>query len=182
MMNERTLVVVKPDGVRRGLVDEVISRYESVGLKVVAKKSLTIDEEFAGKHYAATDEQMIGMGMKTLNASRENDKMDEMMKIFGSDDPKKIGRMLREFMIKFITSGLVVAVVLEGEDAVKKVRAITGFTDPARAEKGTIRGDLGEDNIVKANSEGRAVENLVHASGTIEEAQREIDLWFGDLK
>ena len=181
-MIERTLVVIKPDGVRRGLEKEIISRYEKVGLKIVARKTLRIDKIFAEKHYAATEEQIVGMGNKTLNASKENNKIDEMKKIFRTEDPRKIGKMLRDFMINFITSGTVVAIVLEGEDAVQKVRDVTGFTDPPRAEKGTIRGDFGEDSIVKANFEKRAVANLVHASGSREEAKREIKLWFGELK
>lgn len=175
---EQTLVVVKPDGVRRGLEKEIISRYEKAGMKVIARKSLKVHRELAEKHYTAGHEQIVGMGQKTLNASKENNKLDEMIKLFGTDDLKHIGTMLREFMLSFITSGPVHAVVLEGEDAVKKVRAITGFTDPARAEKGTVRGDLGQDNILKANSEKRAVENLVHASGSLEEAKFEINLWF----
>lgn len=183
-MIERTLVVIKPDGVRRGLQDEIIFRYKKAGLRILAKKNLTIDKKFAEKHYAATDEQIVGMGTKTLNASKENNRLDEMLKIFGTGDAKKIGTQLRGFMISFITSGPVVAMVLDGEDAVKKVRDVTGFTDPQRAAEGTIRGDLGEDSIVKANSEKRAVANLVHASGSVEEAEREIKLWFkpGELK
>lgn len=177
-MMERTLVVIKPDGVRRGLEKDILSRYEQAGMKIIAKKSLTVHRELAESHYTASHEQILGMGQKTLNASKEHDKLEEMIKLFGTDDPKEIGTMLREFMLSFITSGPVHAVVLEGEDAVKRVRAITGFTDPARAEKGTVRGDFGQDNILKANSEKRAVENLVHASGSLEEANFEINLWF----
>jgi nucleoside-diphosphate kinase len=178
-MIERTLVVIKPDGVERGLVDEIISRYEKAGLKVLAKKILRIDKKFAEKHYAATDEQIVGMGLKTLQASKENNRLEEMKKIFGTENPKEIGTLLRRWMIEFITSGSVVALLLEGEDAVQVARKITGYTDPSKAEKGTIRGDFGEDSIVKANLERRACRNLVHASGSKEEAEREIALWFG---
>lgn len=175
---EKTLIVVKPDGVRRGLVDKIISYYENGGLKVVVKKTLTIDREFAEQHYAATDKQIVGMGNKTLQASKESNKLEEMKRIFGTDDPKKIGTMLREFLVKFITSGPVVAMILEGENAVQKARRITGYTDPSKAEKGTIRGDFGQDSITASNSQKRATENLVHASGNSEEAKREIKLWF----
>lgn len=183
-MIERTLVILKPDAVKRGLEKEIMSRYKNAGLKIVAQKRLQIERKMAEKHYAATEEQIVGMGMKTLNASKENNKLDEMKIIFGTGEPNKIGTMLRGFMIYFITSGPVVVFVLEGENAVQKVRDITGFTDPSRAAKGTIRGDLGEDSIVKANGEKRAVANLVHASGSLEEAEREIRLWFkpGELK
>ena len=81
-------------------------------------------------------------------------------------------------MLQFIVSTPVVAMVLQGEDAVQKVRKIAGYTDPSKADKGTIRGDFGADSIAKANSERRATENLIHASGSVEEAQQEIALWF----
>lgn len=177
-MMERTLVVVKPDGVKRNLVEEILKRYTDAGLKILYRKELTIDKSLAEKHYTDSDEQILGMGNKTLSAAGE----DGTRKIFGTTDPREVGMVLRKWMIDFITSGPVVAVVLEGEDVIQKVRKITGFTDPSRAEKGTIRGDLGEDAIVKANEERRATYNLVHASGSKEEAEKEIKLWFGEIK
>lgn len=176
--SERTLVVIKPDGVERNLVGEIISRYEKAGLKIVASKMVTLKKSFAGKHYTDSEQQIVGMGNKTLQASKESGLYDEMVKVFKSEDPKIIGTQLRKFMIKFITSGPVLAVVLEGENAVKEVRRITGFTDPAKADKGTIRADLAQDSIVNANREKRATRNLVHASGGVEEAEKEITLWF----
>lgn len=175
---ERTLVVIKPDGVERNLIGEILSRYEKGGLKIVAAKIVKIKNSMAAKHCTDSDQQVVGMGNKTLEASKANNMYEQMVRIFKTDDPKKIGLMLRKFMVKFITSGPVFAVVLEGQDAVQKVRKITGFTDPAKAEKSTIRGDLGQDSIIKANSEKRATKNLVHASGTAEEAGKEIALWF----
>ncbi len=175
---QRTLVVIKPDGVERNLIGEIISRFEKAGLKVVASKMVKVKVAFAKKHYTDSEEQVLGMGNKTLQASRENNVYDQMVKIFKSEDPKIIGTTLRNAMVKFITSGPVFAVVLEGPDAVKLVRKITGYTDPSKAEKGTIRGDLGQDSITKANMEKRATKNLVHASGTQEEAEKEIALWF----
>jgi nucleoside-diphosphate kinase len=118
------------------------------------------------------------MGNKTIEAAREAGKPESVMKLFGTEEPREIGMQLREWLVEFITSAPVDAYVLEGEDAIKLVRKITGFTDPARADKGTIRGDLGEDSIDRANSEKRATENLVHASGNPEEAEKEINLWF----
>ncbi len=175
---ERTLVVIKPDGVERNLIGEILARYEKGGLRIVGATLVKIKKSMAAKHYTDSDQQVIGMGNKTLQASKENNMYEQMIKIFKTDDPKQIGLMLRKFMIKFITSGPVFAVVLEGGDAVQRVRKITGFTDPAKAEKGTIRGDLGQDSIIKANSEKRATKNLVHASGTVDEAEKEIALWF----
>jgi len=177
-MIEKTLVVIKPDGVERNLIGEILSRFEKSGLKIVAAKMVKVKKAFAKKHYTASDEQVVGMGNKTLQASRENNLYDEMIKVFGTDDPKKIGIVLRNAMVKFLVSGPVFAVIFEGENAVKEVRRITGFTDPSKAEKGTIRGDLGQDAIIVANREKRATRNLVHASGSLEEADTEIALWF----
>ena len=173
------MVVIKPDGVEKNLIDEIISRYEGAGLKVVAKKELTVDMEFAGRHYAATDSQVIGMGNKTIESAEENGQLGTLQKRFGSMDPKKIGMRLLHWSKEFITSGKVVALLLEGEDAVRTARKVTGFTDPSKADKGTIRGDLSDDSIAKANAEERSTHNLVHASGDPEEAKREIELWFG---
>lgn len=178
-MIQKTLVVVKPDGVKRGIADEVLSYYTSAGLKIVEKKELVPDRKLAERHYAATEEQLVGMGNKTLASAEKNGTVRETVDKFGTDDPRAIGTQLREWMLDFITSGKVVAVILEGEDAVKLTRKVTGFTDPATAEKGTVRGDFGQDSIEKANKENRPVHNLVHASGDPDEAKRELMLWFG---
>jgi nucleoside-diphosphate kinase len=130
---ERTLVLVKPDGVQRGLVGEIISRFERTGLKLVALKMLQMDGEMAGKHYAIHQ-----------------------------------GKPFFEGLVKFITSSPLVAAVFEGQNAVEIVRKTMGATDPVKAAPGTIRGDLALDI-------GR---NVVHGSDSIENAQKEIELFF----
>ncbi len=179
-MMERTLVVIKPDAMKRKLADKIISYYEKEGLKVVAKKEVHLHKDFAERHYQATDEQVVGMGNKTIAASRESGLYEEMIEKFGTDEPKSIGMKLRGWLVDYITSVPVLALVLEGEDAVAKARKITGFTDPKRAEKGTVRGDFGEDSIVDANKEFRPVQNLVHCADA-EGAKRELLLWFPEL-
>ncbi len=179
-MKERTLIVIKPDGMKHE--KRILSYYEKAGLKIAARKTLKIDRKFAEKHYSASDEQVFGMGNKSIVASREIGIYDKMKELFGTEDPKEIGMKLREWLIQFITSAPVTAVVLEGDDAVLSTRKITGFTDPSSADKGTIRGSLGIDSIAKANSEGRPVMNLVHASGSKIEAESEIGLWFPEIK
>lgn len=173
-MIERTLVVLKPDAVRRGLIGKMISHFESKGLKIIGMKLVHVDHNLAKRHYTDSDAQIIGMGNKTLSASGE----DKTQEIFGTINPKEIGQQLVEWLRVFIISIPVVAIILEGENAVSEVRKIVGFTDPLRAEKGTIRGDFGADSIAKANAERRATENLVHASGSLDEAKSEINLWF----
>ncbi len=180
MAIEQTLIIIKPDGMEKA--DEIISYYKKAGFSIVMQKTLQIDMALAEKHYAATDEQVVGMGSKTIEASRKTGNTENMRRIFGTDEPRAIGMKLREWLIKFITSQPVTAMVLEAENGVALARKVTGFTDPAQAEKGTVRGDLGTDSIVGANSEGRPVRNLVHASGNMEEAQREIKLWFPEMK
>jgi len=173
---ERTLVLIKPDGIERGLVGEIISRFEKNNLKIVAIKSVKVSRELAEKHYLASYEQLTGMGKKTLESSSEKD----VLEIFGTKDPLEIGKKLREWLVEFLSNKMVIAMVLEGENAVSLVRKICGHTNPAKAEKGSIRGDFGIDSIEVANKERRSVRNLVHASGSIEEANREINIWFSE--
>jgi nucleoside-diphosphate kinase len=140
---ERTCIIVKPDGVKRMLIGEIINRLERGGLSVRAIKMINAEVETLRKHYSAHVDKPFYKGLET-----------------------------------YMTEGPIVAMVFEGFDAVQKARDITGHTDPTKAEKGTIRGDLGEDSFEKADSEGRGLRNLVHASGTKEEAISEIKLWF----
>ncbi|REF35352.1 nucleoside-diphosphate kinase [Thermasporomyces composti] len=135
-MSERTLVLLKPDAVRRGLVGEILSRYERKGLSIVAMEMRTIDGAMADQHYA--------------------EHVD-----------KPFYPPLREF----VTSGPLVAAVLEGDDAIEVVRLLNGATDARKAAAGTIRGDLALSNR----------ENLVHGSDSPEAAKREIALWFPNL-
>ncbi len=133
---ERTLVFIKPDGVRRGLVGEILRRFEQKGLRIVAMKMLTMDRDLAERHYA----------------------------------PHK-GKPFFEELIRFITSGPIVAFVLEGPQAVSVVRTLMGPTDPLKAPPGTIRGDFGL----------HITENLIHGSDSEESARREIALFFPEL-
>ena len=173
MGKERTLILIKPDAMKQNIAGKIISKFEENGLKIIGMKIKKVEKDFAEKHYPDSDAQIIGMGNKTLGSGEEVAK-----KLFGTTDPKEIGLKLRGWLIEFITSTAVIAVVLQGTEAIQKVRNIIGHTDPSKAEKGTIRGDLGEDSILKANKENRATENLVHASGSAEEADSEIALWF----
>lgn len=169
-MNQRTLVVIKPDGAQRNLVGKIISYYEEGGLKVVALKMLDVDEALVAKHYIEDQDYMRSIGEK---AASKGVKIDDLV---------EYGRGVVRGLQKYITEGPVVAMVLEGEDTVPVVRKITGFTEPKTADKGTIRGDLGlDDTFEAANKEGRPVRNLIHASGTPEEAEKEIALWFPEL-
>lgn len=162
------MIIIKPDGVQRDLTDEIIRRYEAAGLKVVKRKDIMAPLNIVEKHYPMNPDYLRLIGEKTIAAGQQ---------VASAEDQ---GRKVVIWLRKFITSGPIVAMVLEGEDAVAVARKTTGFTDPATAQKGTIRGDLGTDNILDANLEERPVWNLIHASGSKEEAKKEINLWFGD--
>ena len=166
-MIQSTLVLIKPDGVKRNLIGKIINRFEKASIRVVDLKMLTADMSIAEKHYGADEDYLRSIGQKSQDAG---DKVDNLL-----EQGRKIINSMRSFLI----SGPIVAMILEGEDAIPAVRRIAGYTDPSAAEKGTIRGDLGQDSILKANKEGRPVYNLIHASGNLEEAEKEIKLWFG---
>lgn len=178
-MVERTFVIIKPDAIQRGIIGDIISRFEKVGLKMVGAKMIQVPEELANKHYPKDREEFIrGMGEKTLDNCKElciNPK-----KQLGSSDPKEIGRMIQEWLVEFLTSSPVMALVLEGPHAIEVVRKICGFTLPFKAVPGTIRGDYSFDSSSYANTGNRPIRNLVHASGNAEEADFEVSLWFSE--
>lgn len=167
-MIQQTLIIIKPDGVKGGFTEEIIRRYEAVGLKVVKRKDMMAPLDIVEKHYPMDPSYLRSIGEKTIAAGQ---------KVTSALDQ---GRKVVTWLRKFITSGPIVVLILEGENAVEVAREITGFTDPAQAKKGTIRGDLGTDNILGANREERPVYNLIHASASPEEAKKEIELWFGE--
>lgn len=159
---ERAFVIIKPDGVKRNLIGEIIKRFESEGLKVVAIKMMQATEELISKHYP--DSMALGLGKKA-------EKSGAIV-----PDYEKRGREVLSWLRVYLTEGPVVPMILEGKDARKKVRQIAGYTDPAKADKGTIRGDLGIDYIKKADVEKRAARNLLHVSDP-EVTEKEIKLW-----
>jgi len=179
--NEKTFVLVKPDAVRRGLVGEIISRFESRGLKVIALEMVWADHKMIDDHYPKDEEWTRRLGVKTLKTYQQYGY--DAVKELGTKDPGEIGVMVREWLITFMTSGPMVKMVVQGVHAVDMVRKLVGDTMPSLAEMGTIRGDYSIDSPTSANMEKRAVYNLVHASENQEEARHEISYWFekGDL-
>ncbi len=148
-MMERTLVLVKPDGVERGLVGECIDRFEKRGLKIVGLKMVWTDKDHAMKHYT-------------------------------EDISKRRGEHVREKLLEFITSGPVVAMVIEGVNAIENIRKLVGSTEPKSSQPGTIRGDFTHVSYSYADAKGIAVKNLIHASSDEKDAKHEINLWFND--
>lgn len=175
---EQTFCMIKPDGVMRGLVGEIIHRIEKAGLKVVAMKMLVPTEEMIRAHYPASDEAWVNrLGQKGLSGF-ENLPQAAPKDILGTDDTMTIGKSVVEALVQYMQSGPVVAMIVEGIQAVDMVRKLAGHTLPYKADVGTIRGDFSVDSPSVANTEKRSIHNLFHASETAAEASSEIKLWF----
>ncbi|MEK7635167.1 MAG: nucleoside-diphosphate kinase [Patescibacteria group bacterium] len=169
---ERTLVVVKPDGVQRSLIGEIIGRFEKVGLKLVAMKMCLPTEEHIEKHYTLDPQWRRLTGEKTIASyTKKGEKC-------WTDDPLEVTEELLKKLKKYMTSGPVVAMVWQGAHATELVRKIVGGTEPRTSDVGTIRGDYVLDSYIMSDTDGRAVRNLIHASGTAKESEAEINHWF----
>lgn len=177
MLGERTLVLIKPDAVMRGLIGIICQRFEQTGLKIVACKMVFPTRKMLDGHFPKSEEWVRGMGEKTLETYREYD--IDPIEILGTADALAIGQKIKEWNYRYLTLGPVMAIALEGIHAVNTVRKIIGHTLPYKATPGTIRGDFSINAPDLANVVGSACKNLVHASGTTEEAEQEIANWFG---
>ncbi len=176
---EKTFVILKPDAIQRGIVGDIISRFEKVGLKIVAAKMIVADKKTLDKHYPADRKEFLqGIGKNTLRSYEEMGLKPEEQ--FADLDPAVIGAQVREWLVDFMMSGPVLAMVLEGPHAIEIVRKIVGSTLPQKSAPGTIRGDYSFDSSYLANTNNRPIRNLIHASGNGEEADMEIDLWFSE--
>jgi len=178
LKEEKTFLMIKPDGVRKGLIGEIIRRVEQRDLKVVAIEMFEPTEEQIDGHYPKDEKWIRRLGQKSLS-TYEKYGLDPM-KFLGTNDDMEIGKMVRGWLVDFMTSAPLVRMVIQGIHAVDMVRKIAGPTIPALADMGTIRGDFSIDSPALANSEKRSVCNLVHASETPEEAEHEIKHWFGN--
>ena len=148
---EKTLIVFKPDAVQRGIVGEILTRFERVGLKIVATKMIAPTKEHYHKHYEEIGKMISRRGQKTFDITLE-----------------------------MMLEGPVIAMVLEGVEAVELVRKLVGTTEPKSAVPGTIRGDFSHMSFMYADNAGRGISNLIHASGDPDEAVQEISHWFSD--
>jgi len=169
---ERTLVIVKPDGVQRSLIGEIIKRYERAGLKLAAVKMLVPTEEMVEKHYTLDPNWRRITGEKRIKAAQAKGQKPP------SEDPLEITAIVLNTLKKYLTSGPVIAMVWEGAHAVAIIRKITGGTEPLSTDVGTIRGDFVLDSYEMSDADARSVRNLVHASGSVKEASDEIKHWF----
>ncbi len=174
--DERTLVVIKPDGVQRSLVGEIIKRFEQIGLKLLAIKMIVPEVEFIDKHYTLDPEWRRVTGEKTIESYIKKGLKPP------SDDPFAITEVILSNLKRYMTSGPVVAMVWQGAHSVQIVRKLTGGTEPLTSDVGTIRGDYVLDSYQMSDKDSRSVRNLLHASGSPEEADMEIKHWFSDTE
>jgi nucleoside-diphosphate kinase len=168
---ERTFVIIKPDGVQRGLVGEIIKRYERTGLKLVGMRFGVADEKKFWEHYNKDDAWFLKKGTKIVEDKKANN-------LPVSKEAIDYGKDIIRQLVKFMTSGPVLMMVWEGNAAAIVIKKITGETEPATSDVGTIRGDLTVDSYTIAAVDDRAVRNLIHCSESAEEAVREIAIWF----
>ena len=172
--DERTLVIIKPDGIQRALVGEIVGRFERVGLKLLAMKMFIPSADMVEKHYTLDPEWRRITGEKSIKGYLDKGLTPP------TTDPMEVTRILLEKLRKYITSGPVVAMIWQGAHAVKIIRKLTGGTEPLTSDVGTIRGDYVLDSYQMSDGDGRAIRNLVHASGSVKEAEDEIKHWFKD--
>jgi len=173
MVQERSLVLIKHDGILRNLVGKIIQRIEDIGLKITAMKMLWADEKLAENHYFLDEKwakDVYEKTKKTREAAGDP---------FPFKDPIAYGKMIQDWNKNFLKEGPVIAMVIEGPHVVEIVRKIVGSTEPRQASPGTIRGDFAMiESYALANDKGRVLRNLIHASDSKENAEREIKLWF----
>ncbi|MBI2590551.1 MAG: nucleoside-diphosphate kinase [Candidatus Blackburnbacteria bacterium] len=174
-MSERTFVIVKPDAVKRGLVGEILSRFEKLGLKIVGAKMVWVDDELLGKHYNKDEAWFKKVGERTFEFWKQNGK--DPGEELGITDPAQMGRQVQKWLFQFMKSGPVLALVLEGRHACALVKKHVGPTSSLEAPVGTIRGDYYyQSSQVSFGEQG--VHNMVHCSGAPDEAEFETKLWF----
>lgn len=170
-MIERTLLLVKPDGIRRALIGTIISNVENIGLKVVAIKMVWPSKEIAGKHYIEDENWLLNVGNKQIATYKEKG-------IAVKSSARDLGVKVRMQLIESFSSGPVVPMVIEGNEAIFIVRKLLGATEPRKADPSTIRGRYSMDSYDMADKMQRPILNLAHASEDKKTAEREIALWF----
>lgn len=177
---EQTLIILKPDAIKRGLIGMTIETFEKTGLKLMAAKMVTPDEQVIKNHYPGTKEWITEMGQKTLSSFKQSNK--DVVKELGTDDPYKLGNFVYERLIKYWQEGPIVVMVFEGPNAVSVCRKLRGHTIPALADAGTLLAEYSFDSSTLSSALDRAVKTFIHASGSVEEAEREIQYWFKDTQ
>jgi nucleoside-diphosphate kinase len=170
-MKEKTLVLIKPDAVQRGLVGEILIRFERCGLKIIGMKMCVVDEFTAGQHYMADENWLKSVGEKKKKSIERQGRTTTKTEL-------ELGNLVRNQLMAFLQKSPVFAIVLQGHNAIAHVRKLVGETSPQFSPAGTIRGDFSFDTFELSDIQNRPLHNLIHASTSIDEANREIAVWF----
>ncbi|MFM2331122.1 MAG: hypothetical protein RLZZ26_629 [Candidatus Parcubacteria bacterium] len=169
---ERTLIILKPDAIQRGLIGETIKRFENVGLKMIASKMMIANAGHVEQHYTLDPEWRRVTGEKTIAGYKDKGLVPP------SEDPYEITGKILEGLKKYMVAGPIVVMIWEGAHAIKIVRKLVGSTEPLTSAPGTIRGDYVLDSYQMSDNDQRSIRNLIHASGSVSEATAEIAHWF----
>lgn len=176
MNKQRALIIIKPDGVQRGLIGKIITRFEQVGLKIIGFKFEMATSDKIIAHYPETDAWFKKVGERTLTNYAK--KGMDVKKVFDSDDPILIGRTVKKWLLTYFQESPVLIMALESYECIEVVRKLSGNTIPVLAAPGTIRSDFSHDTIDLANEQNRPLRNIIHASDTVEDGEKEVNLWF----
>jgi len=176
---EKTLIIIKPDAVQRGLMGKIIKRFEQVGLKIIGLKFIWATREQIISHYPETEAWFKKVGERTLT-NYEKKGLDAK-KVFGTGEAIAIGKTVKSWLVDYLQESPLMIFVLEGYEAIEICRKFSGNTIPLLAAPGTIRGDFSHDCIDLANEQNRPLRNIIHASDTVEDSKREIKVWFSSI-
>jgi len=176
MKKQKALLIIKPDGVQRGLCGTILKRFEQVGLTVIGLKFMMADAKTVVAHYPETDIWFEKVGQRTLTNYAK--KGLDAKKIFKTDNAIEIGKTVKKWLVDYFQESPVLCVVVEGYDVIEIVRKLSGNTIPILAAPGTIRGDFSHDTIDLANEQNRPLRNIIHASDSVEDGEKEVNLWF----
>ena len=176
MNKQKALLIIKPDGVQRGIIGKIVGRFEAVGLKLIGLKFLWASQEQIIAHYPVTRTWLQKVGERTLTNYAK--KGLDAKKVFKTDDAVSIGKIVKGWLVDYLQESPIFLAVVEGYEAVEIVRKLSGNTIPVLAAAGTIRGDFSHDRIDLANEQRRPLRNIIHASDTVEDGEKEIKVWF----
>ncbi|MCL5433973.1 MAG: nucleoside-diphosphate kinase [Candidatus Marsarchaeota archaeon] len=168
---EKTLVLIKPDGIKRGIVGKIINKFEVAGLKIIAIKMVVPDEELLKRHYKLEKEWYENLWKKSQESAAAK---GQILK----ETPIELGTKIQLNLINSVKGNPIIAMIIEGNEAIANVRKLVGATSPSRADPSTIRGMYSTDSYDLADSKNRSVKNIIHASDSIKTAEYEINLWF----
>lgn len=176
MQKQKALLIIKPDGIQRGLCGTILKRFEKVGLTIIGFKFMNADSATVKAHYPENDIWFGKVGQRTLTNYAK--KGLDVKKVFGTDDAVAIGKTVKQWLITYFQESPVLVAAVEGYETIEIVRKISGNTIPVLAAAGTVRGDFSHDTIDLANEQNRPLRNLIHASDAVEDGEKEVALWF----